>query len=375
MTGDWGQTAERLKAKALATAWRPFKIDRIVEESSLIRSFYLSPADGAGLIPHQAGQHLPIRVLLPDADEKVIRTYTLSVAPSDGVYRISVKKDGIVSRYLHQLAEEGIIEARAPAGAFTINALESRPAVLLAAGVGITPMLAMLRHIVYEGRRKQRIRKTWIFYSARSLSEQGFTKELSDLVAASNGAVRLVRCLSDPAGAVSGTDYDEAGRISVDLLKKVLPFDSFDFYLCGPPSFMQDIYAGLRTLRISDTNIFAESFGSAAITRTFDVPQMPAPSAAIAASSVPVIFTESSKEARWTPESGTLLELAEQRGLSPDFSCRSGTCGTCATKLVKGAVAYKTAPAAPVAEGEVLICSAYPAAKGNDGAGALQLAL
>ncbi len=154
MTGDWREAADRLRAADLATRWRPFTVTRIVDESRTIRSFHLRPADGAGLVPHRAGQHLPIRVTLPGQETPVIRTYTLSVAPSDATYRISVKRDGAVSRHLHETLRVGDeIEARAPAGGFTIDAQGRRPAVLLAGGVGITPLLAMLRHVVYEGLR------------------------------------------------------------------------------------------------------------------------------------------------------------------------------------------------------------------------------
>lgn len=375
MTGDWQQAAERLSARERAAEWRSFRIDRIVDESAAIRSLYLSPVDGAGLIPHKAGQHLPIRVLLPGDERPSIRTYTLSVAPSDSVYRISVKREGRVSSYLHQLSQGDLIEARAPAGGFTIEALQPRPAVLLAAGIGITPMLAMARHIVYEGLRKQRVRKTWFFYSAHSKKEQAFGKEIAELVAAANGAMRAVRVLGDADGAVDGVDFDEAGRINLDMLKRLLPFDDYDFYLCGPPAFMQDTYAGLRSLNVADARIYAESFGPAAITRTAEPTSSEAKAAVPATRAVPVMFMESAKEAQWTPEDGTLLELAEARGLSPEFSCRGGSCGTCATRIIKGAVAYKQTPAAPIAEGEALICSAYPAAEGNDDAGGLQLAL
>ncbi len=152
MTGSWEESAQRMKAIQHAHAWRPFRITKIVDESSVIRSFHLEPADRAGVIPHLAGQHLPIRVTRATGEAPLIRTYTLSVAPSDGFYRISVKRDGVVSRYLHDVLHEGdLIEARTPAGNFTIDALERRPAVLLAGGVGVTPMLAMLRHLVVDG--------------------------------------------------------------------------------------------------------------------------------------------------------------------------------------------------------------------------------
>jgi len=377
MTGNWDEAARRLQAAALATAWRPFRISQIVDESSVIRSFHLEPTDGAGLIPHLAGQHLPIRVTLPGTDKPVLRTYTLSVAPSDNLYRISVKREGLVSRHLHEMLREGdVIEARAPAGQFTIDAFErQRPAVLLPAGVGVTPMLAMLRHVVYEGRRKSRVRPTWFFHSARSKKERAFDRELQTLVEAAQGAVRLTRVLSDPGDAVKGTDYDAAGRIDVALLKATLPFDDYDFYLCGPPGFMQAIYDGLRDLNISDGRIHAEAFGPASLKRRCDTAATVAPGRPPATDPVRIVFAASGKEARWTPGSGTLLELAEERGLSPEFSCRSGNCGSCRTRVLKGAVSYAAPPAFVVPEGEALLCCSVPAAAEDGQDAALQLDL
>ncbi len=119
MTGNWAQAADRMRATGLSDTWRPMTVTRIVEESTTIRSIHLQPSDGAGLLPHAAGQHLPIRLVLPGSDRPVIRTYTLSVAPSDGIYRISVKRDGLVSQFLHDSISVGdVIEARPPAGGF-----------------------------------------------------------------------------------------------------------------------------------------------------------------------------------------------------------------------------------------------------------------
>lgn len=185
LTGDWREAADRLRAADLATQWRPFTVTKIVDESRAIRSFHLQPADGAGLIPHQAGQHLPIRVTLPGTDKPIIRTYTLSVAPSDAVYRISIKRDGMVSCHLHDTLRVGdVVEARAPAGGFVIDAHARRPAVLLAGGIGITPLLAMLRHVVYEGLRTRGIRPTILIQAARSKDERPFDREVAELAAA-----------------------------------------------------------------------------------------------------------------------------------------------------------------------------------------------
>jgi ferredoxin-NADP reductase/predicted pyridoxine 5'-phosphate oxidase superfamily flavin-nucleotide-binding protein len=376
MTGDWAQAADRLRAMELATRWRVLTVTRIVEESASIRSFHLQPSDGAGLLPHVAGQHLPIRISVPGVDRPVVRTYTLSVAPSDGLYRISVKRDSAVSQHLHDHIGVGdTIEARAPAGSFAIDARATRPAVLLAGGVGITPLLAMLRHVVYEGLRKQRIRPIFLFQAARSRQERPFDREIAELVNAARGAVRLIRVLSDASGAEEGADYDAIGRIDMSLLSRHLPFNDYDFYLCGPPQFTQSLYDGLRGYNIADGRIHAEAFGPSSLKRTPDAWVRPPPRRPPSTKPVPVAFMGSLKEARWTPEAGTLLELAEARGLSPEFSCREGSCGTCRTKLTKGAVTYIKEPTAAIAEGEVLLCCSVPAAQEVGEANQIQLEL
>jgi hypothetical protein len=376
MTGDWAQAERRLRAAELASRWRPFQVTRIVDESAVIRSFHLRPNDGAGLLPHLAGQHLPIRVTLPGANKPTIRTYTLSAAPSDGIYRISVKRDGRVSAHLHDRIKVGdLIEARAPAGGFVIDAAERRPAVLVGAGVGITPLVAMLRHIVYEGLRTRRIRPTILFHCARSKAERAFSRELAELAAAAQGAVKIVRVLSHPADATEGVDYEVAGRLDIDVVREVLRLDDYDFYLCGPAGFMQTVYDGLRGINIRNARIHAEAFGPATLRRVPDEGEAPFANKPPATSSTPVTFVASAKEARWEPGSGTLLDLAELRGLAPEFSCRAGSCGTCRTKLTKGAVSYLTPPTAPIQPGEVLICCAVPAVPENGGDGSVHLAL
>lgn len=362
MTGNWDEAAGRMRAAELSRSWRPLRVARVVQESASVRSFYLEPADAGGVVAHLAGQHLPIRIRLRGSDAPAIRTYTLSVAPSDGIYRISVKREGVVSTHLHDAIGPGdIIEARAPTGAFTIDAREARPAVLLAAGIGITPLLAMLRHVVYEGFRTRRIRPTWLIYSAHSKAERAFNDEIQSLVAAAGGVVRFVRLLGDATGAVAG-DCEKQGRVDMALLSALLPFDDYDFYLCGPPAFMQSVYDGLHGLNIADRRIHAEAFGAASLARADDTAAKSAPLRPAADSPVPVYFMQSGTEARWEPGGGTLLELAEARGLAPEFSCRLGQCGSCRTKVLSGAVAYTRMPTADVAENEALICCSVPAA-------------
>ena len=363
MTGSWEQAAGRLQADALRDKWRQLRVTRIVDESSSIRSFYFEPDDGAGLPGFEAGQHLPVRICLTAGEAPQVRTYSLSGAPSDSFFRISVKRDGVVSSHLHDRVKVGdLIEARAPQGRFTVRADEYRPLVLLAAGVGVTPMLSMLREVIYQGERIRRTRPTWFIQSARTLAELGFRDELYELAVRAKDKIRALRVLSQPeAHARVGEHYEMAGRIDVELLKALLPLDDYDFYLCGPGPFTQALYDGLRELRIGDDRIHAETFGPSTLVRQRDqltpaVEQVPA-----ASIPVKVLFAGSSKEARWEPGGGSLLELAESRGLNPDFSCRGGSCGTCRTRLVSGQVHYLNLPAEMPAEGEVLICCAVPA--------------
>ncbi len=375
MTGSWEDARLRLKAQALATQWRPFRVTKIVDESAVIRSFHFEPADGAGFTPHRAGQHLPIRLDIAGEARPVLRTYTLSSAPSDPGYRISVKRQGLASAWLHDhIAVGDIVEARAPAGDFTIDAAERRPAVLIAAGVGVTPMLAMLRHIIFEGLRTRRMRPTVFIQAARTRSDRGFDAEIGALVARADGKVRRVRTLDDVTdGAVAGVDFEAQGRIDMALLRQVLGFDDHDFYLCGPPPFMQALHDGLRDLNIADSRIHAEAFGPASMRRRVDA--VPATVALPASVAVAVAFAASAKEARWMPESGSLLDLAEACGLAPDFSCRGGSCGTCRTRIIEGAVAYAAPPSAKVEADEALICCALPADKASGGGARLILDL
>ncbi|WP_055135600.1 pyridoxamine 5'-phosphate oxidase family protein [Pseudomonas corrugata] len=362
MTGSWEQATERLQAEALRSHWRSMRVERIVDESRSIRSFYLQASDGVGLPRFEPGQHLPVRVLLEGQQVPSIRTYSVSSSPSDEFLRISVKRDGSVSSHLHERIQVGDwIEARAPQGDFTVQASERRPLVLLGAGVGITPLLSMLREVVYQGKRINRMRPTWLIQSSRSVADLAFRDEVDELVARAGDKIKVLRVVSQPPIDGSADSYDMAGRIDVELLKTLLPLNDYDYYLCGPGSFTQALYDGLRTLRIPDDRIHAETFGPSTLVRDIEVSVPAAEQVPMADEPVKVLFATSGKEARWEPGTGTLLELAEARGLNPEFSCRGGSCGTCKTRLSSGQVHYLNTPAQRLEADEVLICCAVPA--------------
>ena len=372
MTGDWREAAGRIEAAARAERWRPFTVASIVDESRSIRSFQLMPADGVGLVPALAGQHLTLRLGLPGAPTPDVRSYTISNAPARSAYRISVKRDGVVSRHLHDHVGIGdTIEVRAPAGAFTIDARAARPAVLLAGGIGITPLLAMLHHLVGEGLRTRTFRPTTLFYAAHRKSDRAFDGEIARLVEQGKNSVRVIRVLGQADGASEGNDFEAVGRIDMPLIARHLAFGDYDFYLCGPQSFTQGLYDGLHRLNVADERIHTESFGPSALVRSGSAGVAPPALAPAATGLVRVAFSETAKEAQWTPASGSLLEFAEAEGLEPAYGCRSGACGSCKTRLITGAVSYFTAPTAARADDEVLICCAVPA----EGADEVRLAI
>ncbi len=363
MAGDWAQAEARMAAKAQREKWRPFRVFKIEDESSSIRSFYLEPDDGLAAAPFEAGQFLTIRVAPDDDADAVVRTYTLSHAPADHGYRISVKREpeGAVSNYLHDRLKPGdLIEAKAPSGAFFIDAAERRPAVLLAGGVGVTPMISMARHVMKEGKRTRHFRPLTILHSARTTDQRAFEREFRALEQQSQGAIRYFSFVSQPAlEETPGAAFNGVGRITADVLRQVLSLDDYDFYLCGPPTFMQALYDTLRELGARDARIFAEAFGPASLVRRSDNPSKS--DLAEEADSSVISFKASGFEQRWSKGDPTILETAEAHGLTPSFSCRNGACGSCATKKLSGEATYRTQPAASIGEDEVLICCAVPA--------------
>lgn len=361
LTGTWAEAEARRGAQRLAQTWRPYQVTRVVDESSVIRSFHLAPTDGHAVPPFQAGQHLPIRLKTVTGDE-LHRTYTISQAPSDEGLRLSIKREGAASSHLHDQVHEGdVIEALGPRGQFTIDAALRRPAVLIGAGVGITPMVAFARHLVTEGFRHRRTRPLHLIQVARSEDLRAFGDELQALVQRAKGAMKLHVVLGEgaPEGALKGP-------LTLDLLKTLLPFDDHEFFLCGPPGFMQALYDGLRDLGVRDARIQAEAFGPSSLKRRPDGAMAAPPPPVPAAKQATVTFLRSGEAAEWTPERGTLLEFAEGKGLNPPFSCRAGHCGSCATRMTAGRVTYAEPTAWRPAEGEVLLCCAVPAAGGGE---------
>ncbi|HEX8544497.1 MAG TPA: pyridoxamine 5'-phosphate oxidase family protein [Pseudomonas sp.] len=361
MTGTWADADQRLRDIEQRRQWHQWRVVRVEQEATDIRSLYIEALDGAA-VTFLPGQHIPVR-LQPNGSDVLIRTYSVSSAPSDNHLRISVKVQGPASRYLHEQLHVGdVLEIRHPLGSFTLKTDSERPVVLIGAGVGITPLLSMARELVAQIDKQQRSLPVYLFQGGKTLHDLPFQNEIQQLKQRASGLLHLWRALSNAGeSAKLGVDFEVPGRLALKDIKANLPLDDYDFYLCGPASFTQDIYDGLRSLNIPDPRIHAEAFGPSTLQRHGDAQRpiliQPPP----ASTPVPVYFATSAKEARWTPQGGSLLELAESRGLNPDFSCRGGSCGTCRTRLISGQVHYPNPPAELPEDDRVLICCAVPA--------------
>jgi ferredoxin-NADP reductase/phenylpropionate dioxygenase-like ring-hydroxylating dioxygenase large terminal subunit len=356
------QEAEAAQPVEDRNTYRPFEIIRVERESDVISSFYLRRADGGPLAPALPGQFLPIRVTIPGQKRPMLRTYTISDVTDGSHYRLSIKREGreaSISTFLHDNASPGFrLEAMAPRGKFLLDETSNRPVVLISGGVGLTPVIAMLNHLVaQEGGLK---RQVYFIHGTRSGREHAFGKHVRTL-AGKHPNLSVHVCYSAPAAADRLEEtYDTAGRVSPELIQQLLSVSECDFYLCGPAPFMQSIYDGLIALGVARDRIRYESFGGA-LTLKPEIhavgKQMPP---------VSVRFARSDISADWTPDKGTLLEFAETLGIAPTFGCRSGICGTCATRMKQGSVEYLEEPIATLEEAQVLLCCSIPSAAAKD---------
>jgi uncharacterized protein len=246
----------------------------------------------------------------------------------------------------------------APRGKFLLDETTERPMALVSGGVGVTPMIAMLNHLVaQEGGLKRRVH---FVHGARNGSEHAFGQHVRTL-AGKHPNLSVHVCYSAAAAADRlGETHDIAGRVNPELLKQLLPIAECDFYLCGPAPFMQSVYDGLIAAGVARDRIRYESFGGALTLKPeiHAVRKQTPP--------VSVRFTKSDINAEWTPDQGTLLEFAETLGIAPAFGCRSGICGTCATRMNQGSVEYLEEPVAALEEGQVLLCCSAPSAAAKD---------
>ncbi|NQD35768.1 FHA domain-containing protein [Permianibacter sp. IMCC34836] len=342
--------------------FRKFQLARRTDEANGITSFYLVPHDGKALAPYAPGQYLTLRLQIPGQPKPVVRCYSLSDCFRDGHYRISVKRargskpgepDGLVSGYLHEQAQVGeLLDVKAPSGSFHLDESSSRPVVLLAGGVGITPMLAMFNSVLASGRR----REVKLFYAARAADEFVRISELAEADLHSDHISVHFFCSSPDEQGRLPRQSVQFERLSVEQLKKILPSNNYEFYLCGPGPFMSALVGDLRSWGVPDGDIHFEAFGPSTVATK------PAAGAAepVATAAVTVTFARSKKTMRWSASDGSLLEACERNGIALDSGCRAGNCGTCQVALVSGKVSYSSQHDVTPESGSCLACIATP---------------
>jgi hypothetical protein len=264
---------------------------------------------------------------------------------------------------MHKNVKAGFrLHAMMPRGKFLLDESSSRPVVLVSGGVGITPMIAITEYLVEQGKRTGAYRPIYFIHGTQNSRVQAFGKYIREL-AARHPALKVHICYSHPTSNDKiGVTYDSEGRINIDLLTRLLPLGDYDFYLCGPSQFMNMLYSGLTGIGIRPERIHYESFGPGTVLK----PEFPGkPVEEPRSGSARVKFAKSEIEVSWSQEDGTLLELAEEVGLAPPFGCRSGICGTCKTKLIRGTVDYLEEPLADRPEGDILLCCSVPLRSGK----------
>jgi ferredoxin-NADP reductase/predicted pyridoxine 5'-phosphate oxidase superfamily flavin-nucleotide-binding protein len=365
VTGSWAQSDKNKQQEQQKNSWQQGVVTKVVQESALVKSFYLQAQTGT-LPRFKAGQFLTVKANIKGKQQ--IRTYTLSSSPNDEFYRISVKHEtkGVFSSFLHQQIQTGdVLDFKFPSGEFYIDPDVERPAVLLAAGIGITPMVSMARHILQDAVRTRSMRQTTMVCATPNLEQRSFFNELNTLAAQSDGHLRVIWVLSNPEeSAIEGEDYHVKGRISGELLQAILPIDDYEFYLCGPSGFMQSMYDIAIALGVSDERIMAESFGPASLQRKI-LESADNVKTSLPADEAIIEFSNSQFEQAWSKEDGNLLEFAEAHGLSPEFGCRSGQCGSCKVNLLEGEVHYQQPPTCSYDSNQVVLCCAMPATSSN----------
>jgi uncharacterized protein len=352
----------QLKRQENAGSWsgtRKFQIDRIVSECADVSSYYLVPHDNKALPAFLPGQFLTFELNIPGQRNRVVRCYSLSDRPRQDYYRVTIKrvpappggKPGTVSNFFHSSLKVGdILDVKAPSGGFFLDTNRLTPVVLLAGGVGITPMVSMANEITTHTPQ----REVWFFFCVRNREEHIMRDHLESL-ARDNPRLHLHVCYSRPGKTdVKDKDYHHEGRVDVHLLRQHLPSNNFDFFMCGPGPMMSDLNEGLLAWGVAEENIHMEALGPASVKKTAPAVSDPA------APPVRVVFCRSTKEAAWSGQADSLLDLSLAEGVSMSYGCRAGNCGSCKTAIKSGKVKYVKRPGCEVEAGSCLTCIAVP---------------
>jgi len=348
-------------AHPAAPGFRPLAVTAIDRESADVFSLTMQSPDGQPLPTALPGQYVVLRLTRTIGGTALFRSYSLSGPLSAERYRISVKVEpnGVAGTYLRQHVRVGdALDVSSPRGSFILQSAE-RPVVLLSAGIGATPVLAMLHALTAARTARQVI---WL-HAARDGQHHPFAAEVRHLMLALTHGRSYV-CYSRPDSRDRvGEGFDASGRLSRSVFEEVGVPREADVYLCGPTRFMADMKEALAAVGIAPERVHIELFNGSepgtpgvvgAATRPAHVPQDDANTGPL------VSFARSGIAAHWKPSCRSILELAEACDVPVRWACRTGVCHNCEAGLVSGAVVYGPEPLEKPADGNLLICCSQP---------------
>jgi ferredoxin-NADP reductase/MOSC domain-containing protein YiiM/ferredoxin len=345
-------------------AWSGFRklaVTAITRESASAISVRLEDPAGAPLPAARPGQYITLKIQPDEGRRALLRNYSLSGPPGAGYYRVTVKREngGVVSGYLHaRLAVGNQLDVAAPRGTFILDQTDE-PVLLISAGIGATPVVAMLQALAQERSERQ----IWWLHGAHDGREDSFAAEVRPLIAALPNARAHVYYSHPRSDDLEGRDFDSAGRLTAGALAELKPPSGARAYVCGPTAFMDEISAGLAALGVDASHIRTEVFG-----QVFGVTpgiatkpgRAPHPPPGPPGNGPKIAFARSDLTVPWSSDYKSLLELAESCDVPVRWSCRTGVCHTCETTLIAGDVDYDPDPVEPPVPGSVLICCSQP---------------
>jgi ferredoxin-NADP reductase/MOSC domain-containing protein YiiM/ferredoxin len=345
-----------------APGFRSLAVTAIHRESADVLSLTMQSPDGYPLPTALPGQYIVLRLQPATSGPPIFRSYSLSGPLSTESYRISVKIEpkGVAGNWIAEHVRVGdALDVSSPRGSFILQSGE-RPVVLLSAGIGATPILAML-YALAAGRSTRHI--LWL-HAARDREHHPFAAEVRRLLPGLPHARSYV-CYSRPGPDDKvGQDFDATGHLSGSVFDKVGMPREAEVYLCGPARFMAEMKQALATLGIAPERIYNEIFNGSesmtpgvvgAVARAPHLPQDDANTGPV------VSFARSGIAAHWNASIyQNILELAEACDVPVRWSCRAGVCHNCESGLVSGAVVYGPEPLEQPADGNLLVCCSQP---------------
>lgn len=348
-------------SRAAWRGFRPLRVGEVHQESSSVLSFDLTAEADEQAPPALPGQFITLRLPVDASRAPLLRSYSLTDTSKAGHYPVGVKCEpqGLAGQYLRAHVHAGdMIDVAAPRGGFVLRRGQ-QPVVLLSAGIGVTPVLAMLRALAAEEATRP---VRWI-HAARNSEEHPFARQVERLLSAMPDSRRLIVYSRPLPRDRPATDFDVSGRLDVEKLCRFgIPNDA-DVYLCGPDSFMRDMADALAAVSIPPAHIRTENFGPReSLTPGVLNPQRGGAHAPMgpAGTGPRVSFARSGISVNWDDRYGSLLELAEACDVSVRWACRTGVCHTCISRLLSGAVRYDPEPLERPSEDNALICCSRP---------------